>query len=117
ALAIAFESADRLVLAALLPFESVAVYHLAGRINLFTRKVLFIPQQVTKPEMAFKWERGAVEPLRQDLLLFSKLDGVIGVFLGVVVVLGARVGVLTVSDRRYLAAEPILVLMAGALPI
>jgi O-antigen/teichoic acid export membrane protein len=117
ALAIAFENADRIVLAALLPFEAVAVYHLAGRINLFTRKILFIPQQVTKPELAFKWERGAVEPLRQDLLLFSKLEWAVGVLLGVLVVIGARPGILLASDARYLSAEPVLVAMAGALPI
>jgi O-antigen/teichoic acid export membrane protein len=32
-------------------------------------------------------------------------------------VIGARIGILIVSDARYLGAEPVLVAMAGALPI
>lgn len=115
--AIALENADRLVLAALLPFESVASWHVAARISLFTRKILFVPQQVAKPELAFKWERGAADPVRQDLALFSRLEWVLGLLLAVPVVLGARAGIVLASDARYLAAEPALVVLAGALPI
>lgn len=117
ALAIAFENADRLVLAALMPFESVAAYHLAGRLNFFTRKILFVPQQVAKPELAWKWETGAVEPLRADLRLFAKLEWTLGVLLGVMLVLGGRAVIVMASDARYLAAEPVVVAMAGALPL
>jgi len=115
--AIALENADRLVLAAAASLPVVAVYHVAARISLFTRKILFIPQQVAKPELAFKWERGARDAVREDLLLFSKLEWVIGVVISVAVVLVARSGVVLASNENYLASEPILVALMGAVPI
>jgi O-antigen/teichoic acid export membrane protein len=115
--AIALENADRLVLAMMLPFEAVASWHVAARISLFARKILFVPQQVAKPELAFKWEQGAADRVRADLALFSKLEWVLGLLIAVPVVLGARSGIVLASDARYLAAEPALVALAGALPI
>jgi O-antigen/teichoic acid export membrane protein len=116
-LAIALESADRLVLAALLPFEMVAAYHVAGRIHLFVRKVLYIPQQVAKPELAFKWERGAAFEMARDLGLFSKLEWALGVAVAVPIVLLAPVGIVLASNRQYLSAVPALVALAGSLPV
>ncbi len=117
AVAIALESADRLLLAAVAPLSSVAVYHVAGRISLFTRKILFIPQQVAKPELAFKWERGAADAVREDLALFSKLEWVVGVLICVPVVLLARSGVVLASNENYLASVPVLTALMAAVPI
>lgn len=117
AVAIALENADRLVLAALSPLSSVAVYHVAGRISLFTRKVLFIPQQVAKPELAFKWERGAADAVREDLALFSKLEWALGIMICVPVVVLARSGVVLASNEDYLGSVPILTVLMAAVPV
>lgn len=115
--AIGLENADRLAVAAVAPLTSVAVYHVAGRISLFARKILFIPQQVAHPELTYKWERGEVDGIRADLGLFARLEWVLGVLVGGVVVLGARVGVGLASNEEYLGAVAPLTALAGALPI
>jgi O-antigen/teichoic acid export membrane protein len=115
--AIALESADRLLLAALVPLELVAAWHVAGRISLFLRKVLFVPQQVAGPELAFQWERGARDVLVDDLRLFARIEWLLGVLLAVGTALAARPAVLLVSNDRYEAAVPALTALAGALPI
>lgn len=115
--ALALENGDRLTIAALAPFTVVAVYHVAGRIGLFARKILFIPQQVAHPELTFKWEQGQVEGVRADLTLFAKLEWALGLLVCVGVVLGARVGVRLASTGEYEGAVPALIALAGSLPI
>ena len=115
--ALAMENGDRLAIAALAPFGVVAVYHVAGRIGLFARKILFIPQQVAHPELTFKWEQGQVEGVRADLRLFAKLEWAVGLLVCVGVVLGARVGVRLASTGEYSGAVPALIALAGSLPI
>lgn len=115
--AIALESADRLLLATLVPLEMVAAWHVAGRISLFLRKILFVPQQVAGPELAYQWERGARDVLVDDLRLFTRIEWLVGVLLAVGTALAARPAVLLVSDARYLEAVPALMALAGALPI
>lgn len=115
--ALALENGDRLTIAALAPFTVVAVYHVAGRIGLFARKILFIPQQVAHPELTFKWEQGEVEAVRADLRLFAKLEWALGLLVCVGLVLGARVGVRLASTGEYAGAVPALIALAGSLPI
>jgi O-antigen/teichoic acid export membrane protein len=115
--AIALESADRLLLATLVPLELVAAWHVAGRLSLFLRKILFVPQQVAGPELAFQWERGARDVLADDLRLFARIEWLLGVLLAVGTALAARPVVLLVSNDRYEAAVPALTALAGALPI
>lgn len=115
--AISLENADRLVLAGLTSFTVVAAWHVAARISLFIRKILFVPQQVAGPEMAFKWEQGRVGEVADDLRLFMRLEWALGTLLAIGVALGARAGVLLASDHRYLQAAPALVALAAALPV
>ncbi|HEX7877886.1 MAG TPA: lipopolysaccharide biosynthesis protein, partial [Candidatus Eisenbacteria bacterium] len=115
--AISVENADRLVLATLVPLSAVGAWHVAGRISLFLRKILFIFQQVAGPEFAWKWERGARQQLVGDLVLFMKVDWLIGVLLAIGVALLARFGVLFASNDRFLDAVPALTAMAGSMTV
>jgi O-antigen/teichoic acid export membrane protein len=115
--AISVENADRLVLATLVPLSAVGAWHVAGRISLFLRKILFIFQQVAGPEFAWKWERGARQQLVGDLVLFMKVDWLIGVLLAMGVAILARFGVLLASNERYLDAVPALIAMAGSMTV
>lgn len=115
--AISLENADRLILATLVPLSAVGAWHVAGRISLFLRKSLFVFQQVAGPEFAWKWARGAREELVGDVVLFMKVEWIIGVMLSVGVALLARFGVLMVSNDHYLEAVPALTAMAGSMTV
>jgi len=115
--AISVENADRLILATLVPLSAVGAWHVAGRISLFLRKILFVFQQVAGPEFAWKWERGARQELVSDVVLFMKVEWALGVLLAVGVALLARFGVLIASNERYLEAAPALTAMAGSMTV
>jgi O-antigen/teichoic acid export membrane protein len=115
--AISVENADRLVLATLVPLSAVGAWHVAGRISLFLRKILFVFQQVAGPEFAWKWERGARQQLVGDLVLFMKVDWLLGVLIAMGVAILARFGVLFASNESYLEAVPALVAMAGSMTV
>jgi O-antigen/teichoic acid export membrane protein len=115
--AISVENADRLVLATLVPLSAVGAWHVAGRISLFLRKILYVFQQVAGPEFAWKWERGARQQLVGDLVLFMKVDWLLGVLIAMGVAILARFGVLFASNSGYLEAVPALVAMAGSMTV
>jgi O-antigen/teichoic acid export membrane protein len=105
---VAIEQLDKPVLAAVAAFEMVAVFHVASRLSLFARRLIYVPFQVMNPEITHKWESGRRQELTADMELFTKLA--LGLGLGMVVFLAvfARPLLLLVSTRQFLTGAPVL---------
>lgn len=113
---VAIEQLDKPVLAAVAAFEQVAVFHVASRLALFARRLIYVPFQVMNPEITHKWESGRRRELTADMELFTKLA--LGLGLGMVVFLAvfARPLLLLVSTRQFLSGAPVIWTFTAVLP-
>jgi O-antigen/teichoic acid export membrane protein len=113
---VAIEQLDKPILAAVAAFEKVAVFHVAGRLALFARRLIYVPFQVMNPEITHKWESGRRQELTADMELFTKLA--LGLGLGMVVFLGvfAKPLLLLTSNSEFLSGAPVLWVFTAVLP-
>lgn len=114
---VAIEQLDKPVLATLVAFQQVALFHVASRLALFARRLVYVPFQVMNPEITHKWESGRRDELTADMELFIKLALALGLSMVVFLAVFARPLLLLVSTREFMAGAPVLWTFTGALPL
>ena len=114
---VAIEQLDKPVLATLVAFQQVALFHVASRLALFARRLVYVPFQVMNPEVTHKWESGRREELTADMELFIKLALALGLSMVVFLAVFARPLLLLVSTHQFLAGAPVLWTFTGVLPL
>ena len=114
---VAIEQLDKPLLASLVAWEQLAVFHVTARLALFARRLISVPFQVMNPEVTHKWESQRREELRKDMELFSKLA--LGLGLGLVVFLSvfAKPLILLASSESFLSGAPVLWMFTAVLPL
>jgi O-antigen/teichoic acid export membrane protein len=114
---VAIEQLDKPVLATLIAFQQVALFHVASRLALFARRLVYVPFQVMNPEVTHKWEGGRRDELTVDMELFIKLALGLGLIMVVFLAVFARPLLLLVSTRKFLAGAPVLWTFTAVLPL
>ena len=114
---VAIEQLDKPLLAALISFDELAVFHVASRLALFARRLMYVPFQVMNPEITHKWESGRRDELRADMELFSKLTLGLGLLLVVLLGVFARPLLLLISTSEFLGGAPVLWVFTAVLPL
>ena len=114
---IAIEQLDKPLLATLVSFQALAVFHVAARLYLFARRLLYVPFQVMFPEITHKWEGPRRHELRADMELFLKLELGLGLMLVVLLAVFARPLLLLVSNARFLGGSRVLWVLAAVIPL
>jgi len=114
---VAIEQLDKPVLASLVAFQQVALFHVSSRLALFARRLVYVPFQVMNPEVTHKWESGRRDELTADMELFIKLALALGLSMVVFLAVFARPLMLLVSTRQFLAGAPVLWTFTGVLPL
>jgi O-antigen/teichoic acid export membrane protein len=114
---VAIEQLDKPILASLVTFRELAIFHIASRLALFARRFLYVPFQVMNPEVTHKWESGKREELRRDMELFTKLALGLGISLAMFLAVFARPLLLLVSTREFLSGAPVLWTFTAVLPL
>ncbi len=113
---IAIEQLDKPLLATLVSFEALAVFHVAARLHLFARRLLFVPFQVMFPEITHKWEGPRRAELTADMRLFIKLELGLGLMVVVLLSVFARPLLLLVSTPEFLSGTRVLWLFMAVIP-
>jgi len=114
---VAIEQLDKPLLAALISFDQLAVFHVASRLALFARRLMYVPFQVMNPEITHKWESKRRDELRGDMELFSKLALGLGLMLVVFLSVFARPLLLLISTSEFLGGAPVLWVFTAVLPL
>ena len=114
---IAIEQLDKPLLATLVSFQALAVFHVAARLHLFARRLLFVPFQVMFPEITHKWEGPRRDELQADMRLFIKLELGLGLMLVVFLAVFARPLLLLVSTPEFLSGAPVLWVFTAVIPL
>jgi O-antigen/teichoic acid export membrane protein len=114
---VAIEQLDKPILAALVSFQHLAVFHVASRLALFARRLLYVPFQVMNPEITHKWESDRRSELRADLELFTKLTLALGLSQVVFLAVFAKPLLVLVSTREFLSGAPVLWAFSAVLPL
>ncbi len=114
---IAIEQLDKPLLATLVSFEALAIFHVAARLALFARRLLYIPFQVMNPEITHKWEGPRRPELRRDMELFIKLELGLGLMLLAFLTIFARPLLLLVSTPKFLPGAPVLWMFTLVVPV
>ena len=110
-----FHYVDRVIVTAFLPLASVAVFTVGRKIDRALKNMLAIPLTSFAPEVSFLTEKGRRTVLEEGATLFTKLNVLAALFVFFLVEMLGRTGILVVSTREYLAAYPILVILASSL--
>ncbi len=116
-LLIAIEQLDKPLLAALVSFSALAVFHVAARLQVFARRLLYVPFQVMFPEITHKWEGPRRGELRADMELFTKLELGLGLMLTVFLAVFARPLLLLISTPEFLSGAPVIWIFTAVLPL
>ncbi len=116
-LLIAIEQLDKPLLAMLVSLSALAVFHVAARLQLFARRLLYVPFQVMFPEITHKWESPRRDELRGDMELFMKLELGLGLMLMVFLAVFARPLLLLVSTPEFLSGAPVIWIFTAVLPL
>jgi len=114
---VAIEQLDKPILATLVSFDRLALFHVAARLALFARRLIYVPFQVMNPEVTHKWESNRREELRHDMELFSKLTLGLGLSMAAGLAVFARPLLLLVSTPEFLAGAPVLWMFTAVLPL
>ncbi|HET9232791.1 MAG TPA: lipopolysaccharide biosynthesis protein, partial [Candidatus Eisenbacteria bacterium] len=114
---VAIEQLDKPVLATLVAFQQVALFHVASRLALFARRLVYVPFQAMNPEITHKWESGRRDELTGDMELFTKLALALGLSMVVFLAVFAKPLLLLVSTREFLAGAPVLWIFTAVLPL
>ncbi len=115
-LLISIEQLDKTLVAGLVSFQALAVFHVAMRLALFARRFLYVPFQVMYPEITHKWEGNRRHELPADMELFIKLELGLGLMLMVFLAVFARPLLLLVSTPEFLSGAPVLWVFVGVIP-
>jgi O-antigen/teichoic acid export membrane protein len=89
----------------------------AARLQLFARRLLYVPFQVMFPEITHKWEGPRRGELRADMELFTKLELGLGLMLMVFLAVFARPLLLLVSTPEFLPGAPVIWIFTAVLPL
>jgi O-antigen/teichoic acid export membrane protein len=115
-LLIFIEQLDKTLIAGLVSFTALAIFHVAARLALFARRLLYVPFQVMYPEITHKWEGSRRQELPADMELFIKLELGLGLMLMVFLTLFARPLLLLVSTPEFLPGAPVLWVFTAVVP-
>ena len=115
-LLIFIEQLDKTLIAGLVSFAALAIFHVAARLALFARRLLYVPFQVMYPEITHKWEGTRRDELPADMELFIKLELGLGLMLMVFLTVFARPLLLLVSTPEFLPGAPVLWVFTGVVP-
>jgi O-antigen/teichoic acid export membrane protein len=110
-----FTYADRLIAAAFLSYEAVAVFGVARKIETIGRNILGTPLDLLAPESSYNWLKGDRGEILNQLRRFTRFYFLWGISVLALIPLLGKPAILLVSSSGYLSALPyLLVLWAGA---
>ena len=110
-----FTYADRLIAAAFLSYEAVAVFGVARKIETIGRNILGTPLDLLAPESSYNWLTGDRKEILRQLGRFTRFYFLWGIAVLALIPLLGKPAILLVSSSGYLPALPyLLVLWAGA---
>ena len=110
-----FTYADRLIAAAFLSYEAVAIFGVARKIETIGRNILGTPLDLLAPESSYNWLAGDRQDILRQLGRFTKFYFLWGLAVVALIPLLGKPAILLVSSAQYLDALPyLLVLWTGA---
>jgi len=116
-LLISIEQLDKPILATLVSFQELAIFHVAARLSLFARRLIAVPFQVMNPEVTHKWESHRRDELTRDMELFTKLALGLGLSMVVFLAVFARPLLLLISSPEFLEGVPVLWVFTAVIPL
>ncbi len=110
-----FTYADRLIAAAFLSYEAVAVFGVARKIETIGRNILGTPLDLLAPESSYNWLTGDRQDILRQLRRFTRFYFLWGLAVVALIPVLGKPAILLVSSAQYLDALPyLLVLWMGA---
>ena len=110
-----FTYADRLIAAAFLSYEAVAIFGVARKIETIGRNILGTPLDLLAPESSYNWLTGDRKDILRQLGRFTRFYFLWGIAVVALIPLLGKPAILLVSSSQYVSALPyLLVLWTGA---
>ncbi len=115
--AVAFSDVDRYLLAQLLTLEVLAVFHIGARLGRLANRLLGVAHLAFQPEITRLKAEGRTSGIQPATRIFIKFNSAVAVLIMCVIVLFAQEIIVVVASRDYLAATPLLIILALCLPL
>ena len=115
--ALAFTDFDRFVMAAVLPFQAISLFHVASRINGLIKRFLGFPVIALQPEVTRIYEEGRWEELAGRMVIFTKVTFIGAVYFSAVAAIAGREVILLVSGRAFLDAYGVFLVLLPGVPM
>ncbi|MEO0139986.1 MAG: lipopolysaccharide biosynthesis protein [candidate division WOR-3 bacterium] len=110
-----FTYADRLIAAAFLSYEAVAIFGVARKIETIGRNILGTPLDLLAPESSYNWLTRDRGEILGEMRRFTRFYFLWGLAVVALIPLLGKPAILLVSSSQYLPALPyLLVLWTGA---
>lgn len=110
-----FTYADRLIAAAFLSYEAVAIFGVARKIETIGRNILGTPLDLLAPESSYNWLTRNKEDILLQLGRFTRFYFLWAIAVVALIPLLGKPAILLVSSSQYVSALPyLLVLWTGA---
>jgi O-antigen/teichoic acid export membrane protein len=116
-LSLLFNYSDRLIISVALPTQFVAFYNIANNIHLMSKRVLAIPLGAVAPVLTTAWSQNQQQRVARTGWLVAKYTFMAGMLFTILLVALAPSFVILISNRDYLAAVPVLVLLTASIPL
>jgi O-antigen/teichoic acid export membrane protein len=115
--ALAFSDVDRYLLAQLLTLEVLALFHIGARVGRLANRLLGVAHLAFQPEITRLNVEGRTSGIQPATRIFIKFNSTVAVLIMCAIVLFAREIIVVVASRDYLAATPLLIILALCLPL
>ncbi|MGB9589855.1 MAG: hypothetical protein ACP5QG_06500 [candidate division WOR-3 bacterium] len=110
-----FTYADRLIAAAFLSYEAVAIFGVARKIETIGRNILGTPLDLLAPESSYNWLTGDRKDILRQLGRFTRFYFLWGIAVVALIPLLGKPAIILVSSPQYVSALPyLLILWIGA---
>lgn len=115
--ALAFTDFDRFVMASVLPFQAISLFHVASRINGLIKRFLGFPVVALQPEVTRIYEEGRWDELAGKIVIFTKVTFIGAVYFSAVAAIAGRELILLVSGRSFIGAYTVFLVMLPGVPM
>lgn len=114
--ALAFTDVDRYLLAQLLTLEVLALFHIGARVGKLANRLLGVSNLAFQPEITRLQAEGRTSGIVRSTRIFIKFNSALAALLTFAIILFAKEILLVIASGEYLAAEPLLIILALCLP-
>lgn len=115
--AIAFSDVDRYLLAQVLSLEFLALFHIGARIGRLANRMLGVSNLAFQPEVSRLDAEGRGAGVLNVTQVFMKLNVALAVLAALVLAAFAKEIIVLVASTEYVAAAPLLMILAASLPL